>query len=336
MLNVNQKKEEKERRKIAAENQKIRLEQVSTVATLESSQRDQIRRRDESKQTNKAGSMSTASQTRQKSPDVSSPSKNISILKKELVSSQQGSVSQSRPVPPETPIMVPKATIKESNSPPNSLAVARPVETLLMLAKKRCPEEKPSTNGARGESERIKCPPSSHPIPSDNSNVLTIASRDRSSPSPFSSSSPPSIPPYNPAMPDKFPLSNKAEYIMEYKKQTHSYEEVNMHDVRLLQRPLPPSPDSSPPGSMDHFSDYATMEDVPVRRKRRDPSGSLPDDTEWVGKHVEVEKASSSSVEKNQDQKEMAIVDISPLQVACMGLPTCGKQMCTSNVFGMM
>ena len=109
-----------------------------------------------------------------------------------------------------------------------------------------------------------------------------------------------------------------------------------MHDVRLLQRPLPPSPDSSPPGSMDHLSDYATMEDVPVRRKRRDRSGFLPDYTEWVGKHVEVEKASSSSVEKNQDQKEMAIADISPLQVACMGLPNSCKKTCISNVFGMM
>ena len=209
MPNVNQKKEEKERM-IVAENQKIRLEQVSTVATLESSQRDQIRWRDESKQMNRAKTMSTAPQTKQKSPDLSSPSKNVFLPKKEIVSSQQASVSQSRQVPPETAITVPKATIKESNCPSNSSAVVRPVETQLTLGKKRCPEEKPSTNGVRGESERLKCPPSSHPILWDNSNVLTVTFRGGSSPSPFSSYSPPSIPPYNPAMPDKFSLSNKA------------------------------------------------------------------------------------------------------------------------------
>ena len=116
MPNVYQ-KEEKERRMIVAENQKICLEQVSTVTTLESSQRDQIRWRDESKQTNRAESMSTAPQKRQKSPDLSSPSKYVSLPKKEFVSLQQASVSQSRQVPPETAITVPKATIKESNSP---------------------------------------------------------------------------------------------------------------------------------------------------------------------------------------------------------------------------
>ena len=123
--------------------------------------------------------------------------------------------------------------------------------------------------------------------------------------------------------------------MLEYKKQMHSYEDIDVNDMRRLQKDVPMEPDLVIPYSV--FDYRRDKSNVPVRRtKKKDPGDSLVGEEEQMDVHMVEQRGTSSGrcgrfeLEKVQDQTEaemvtMMIVDLAPLQVACVGLPTSCK-----------
>lgn len=292
-----------------------------------------------------------------------SPIKNVSSPTKKLFSPPYASVSPSlsatktstspfsvaattRPLPqPHSSVpavMKPRPYSEKFRSAPTGTAEVGSVEYLSRLTMKQHREkdleEEPWVKRQTARGGRVE-----HLLPrlpaAGTTNVLSVASCDRDTRSP-SSSPPPPVPPYNPAMPDRFPLSNKAEYFVEYKKQTHAYEVVNQEEVKQLQQKIPTPLDST------SAREGATFE-VPVRpTRRRNPGDALP---EGVGGHVMEGRGGGGrgmfDVEKVRAREEtetanMIISDLSPLQVACAGLPSSGEQckiaVCLSPFFSLV
>lgn len=137
------------------------------------------------------------------------------------------------------------------------------------------------------------------------------------------------MPPYNPTHPDRFPLSNRQEYRLEYTQQTHSYDKVNQEEVRGIQRNMkedvttPTSPRVPPTGT-----------DVPIRRKKRQGgSVATPDErTGYVGEGHSLGLGGSGRLEIGKlqargeaEMADMPITDLGSVEAACDGLPVSGE-----------
>lgn len=152
----------------------------------------------------------------------------------------------------------------------------------------------------------------------------------QTSPSP----SPP-VPPYNPAQPDRFLLSNKQDYRMEYWQQTHSYEPVDKAAVRQLQRNMEAAEGgvTTPlsPGRGGVASTPTSAEAAPFKRKRQ---GGLVATTSEEGTGYFVDEGDTSGgsgkleigriqAKREAELADMAITDLSSVD-ACNGLPSNG------------
>ena len=121
---------------------------------------------------------------------------------------------------------------------------------------------------------------------------------------------------------------------MEYKQQTHSYDEVNREEVRNIQRGIPMASGGvttplSPP------STTAPTGDVPIRRKkqRQGVVAALPNEegAGYVGEGVSgVGGSGRMEIGRLQargdvEVAEMPITDLTSVEVACDGLPISGE-----------
>lgn len=133
--------------------------------------------------------------------------------------------------------VVTEATIRVGSKPhpPPSSTSAPVVSTTAPMASKSAPVV--STN--------VPVSSAGVPVPSANIPVPSSQSHDRrgvQEASDRESSSPPPVPPYTPSSPDKFPLSNKPDYQLEFKRQRHAYEDVELLGQDVQDKTTPPAP----------------------------------------------------------------------------------------------
>ena len=140
-------------------------------------------------------------------------------------------------------------------------------------------------------------------------------------------SPPPPIPPYNPTQPDDFLLSNKEEYRREYKKQMHSYEQVQAEEVKRVHGNMTSeSSDVTPPTSpLDGKMGVSKLAmEVPLRRKKRKPGDSVPRIGSGEGRGEKDSKPDTVKIQ-SREESEMEIRDLANVELACNGLPISGK-----------
>lgn len=365
MQTVRQAKEEKQRKKMAAADQKTRSEQVSTVATFNPSQRKTSTRHDNasarervpvlervaksapkpleaearrnlalSSQTfasRSAGSIKDARVSTKKPP---SPTKPLSSPTNTVTSPLYASVSPSsktssmaaanvRPLPPAPATLKSHPFSEKLSSASTSAAEIGSVEYVSRLQHpdKRFGEE-PWVNGRGGEADKLECSPSlrhrSSPTGAGTTTVLSVTA----------SSPPPIIPPYNPALPDRFPLSNKEEYVLQYKKQIHSYEDVDVKSAPRFQPNVPASLESNFLSSVVDSARGGPSLEVQVRRSKKRDLGEAKRMDGHVGEGRGTGRGGAGRFDEEVTEKEMAdltIADLAFLPMACAGLPTSCK-----------
>lgn len=136
----------------------------------------------------------------------------------------------------------------------------------------------------------------------------------------------PPVPPYNPTHPDRFPLSNKQEYQLQYKQQKHSYEAVDKEAVRNIQRNLGAESVATPPVPVEpRVGTEGHTGSVPFHKKRQ---GGLVATSEIGGGYVGESHTSVRGREvgkRDAELTDLAITDLAHVEEACVGLPSSGK-----------
>ena len=135
---------------------------------------------------------------------------------------------------------------------------------------------------------------------------------------PVKDASPPPIPPYNPSGPDHFPLSNKPDYRIAHKKETHTYERVDKQEVARIK---------AGGGGGGGGGETVPTFNVPLRRKKL--KEAIPSTVEAA--HVrEPEKTRKLFAPQTVGVKDdLEIKDLSSLRAARSGLPQNGE--CTQK-----
>jgi hypothetical protein len=146
-----------------------------------------------------------------------------------------------------------------------------------------------------------------------------------------SNSPSPPVPPYNPTQPDKFPLSNKKDYRLEYKQQRHSYESVDKEAVRSLQRNFESGSVAAPVEGRGGVAGHAAA--LPVRKKHQ---GGVVASSETGGGHVKQNHAPTGGSVRSEigriqargeaELADLPITDLASVEVACSGLPSSGMK----------
>ena len=181
--------------------------------------------------------------------------------------------------------------------------------------KQKRPEvDQEAWRGSQKDRTRLP-PPSRAPILAATGAVYTSVDRSHSP-----SSSPPPVPVYNPTQPDMFLLSNQRGYLKmddKKQKQRHSSGEDKQEESRFAQQ-------------REVVGGRGPADVVPVRTKNtKNELESLPSGEEGVVKELkgsggrgrfEVQPAASAQ------KTNRIVVDVTPLELACSGLPDSGKE----------